>query len=124
MVSFRLLRWKETYTIAATPFREDVYKRQGADRAVGIAGLTKTAAPDTAPEQLQHDPVMHNLGGGNDGLDRKIGLVHVLYDPLGDRGRSAVPGRDGGHSSVLIIGHIIEGCDIDPGTFGLSLIHI
>ena len=90
-----------------------------ADRAVDIARLTEAAAADAAPEQLQGDTVLDDLGGGDDGIYREIGLVHVVDDALCHHGRCAVTGRDGRHGAVVVIGHIVKGRDIDtvqPGS--------
>ena len=78
-----------------------------------IARLTEAAAPDAAPEQLQGDAVLDDLGGGDDGIYREIGLVHVMDDALGDNSGRTVTGRDGRHGAVVVIGHIVKGRDID-----------
>ena len=45
------------------------------------ACLAKTAAPRTAAEDLQHDPVMHNFNQGNNQLCRYKGIFKIFYYP-------------------------------------------
>ena len=56
--------------------------RAVAHGTVDIPRLTEAAAADAAPEQLQGDAVLDDLGGGDDGIYREIGLVHVVDDCL------------------------------------------
>ena len=68
---------------------------------------------------------MDDLGGGHDGLYREIALVEVLDDPLGHHCRGPLPGGDGGHGAVVVVGHVIEGGHIDarnPGRGGQELL--
>ena len=90
-----------------------------ADGTVDIPCLTEAAAPDTAPEQLQHHPILHDLRGGHNGIDREIGLVHIMNDTLGHHGGCAVMGRNGLHRTVVVVGDLIQAGDIDavqPGS--------
>ena len=84
-----------------------------ADGTVDIARLTEAAAPDAAPEQLQHHPVLDDLRGGYNGFCGKEGLVHIPDDALGHHRRSPVPGGDGGHGAVVVIRHIVQAGDVD-----------
>ena len=77
--------------------------------------LTEPAAADAPAEQLQHHPVVDDLGGGDHGLGGVIRLVHVLDDPLGDHGGDALLRRDGRDGAVLVIGHVIQGGDVQAG---------
>ena len=90
----------------------------GTHRPVGVARLAEAAAPDAAPKHLQHHPVVDDLRGGHDGLDREIALVKVLDNALGHHRRRPVSRRDGRHRAVLTIGHIVEGGHIDAGNPG------
>ena len=91
-----------------------------AHRAVGVPSLTEAAAPDTAPEQLQHHPVVDDLGGGDDGFDREVGLVHVLHDALAHRLRRAGARLDAhlGQGAVLVVDGLIERGDVDALDLG------
>ena len=79
-----------------------------AHRAVDVARLTESAAADAAAEQLQSDAVLDDLGGGHDGIHREIGLVHVVDDALGDHSGGTVPGGDGGHGTVVVVGNVVQ----------------
>ena len=85
----------------------------GPDRPVDIPRLTEPAPPDTAPKQLQHDPVVDDLGGRNDRIDREIGLVQVLHDALAHQLRRALQGLHLLQGPVLPVDGLVEGRDID-----------
>ena len=89
-----------------------------AHRAVDVARLTEPAAPDTAAEQLQRHPVLHDLRAGNDGLYREIGLVHIVDDALGHLGGRAVQRRDGRHSAVVVVCHVVQAGDVNAVQLG------
>ena len=90
----------------------------GPDGAVDEPRLTEAAAPDAAPHDLQHRPVVDHLGVGDDeGVGIKD-LVEVPDDALGDFGGSAVFGGDGGDGAVLMIGHVVKGGDVHAGDLG------
>ncbi|MPM28958.1 hypothetical protein SDC9_75496 [bioreactor metagenome] len=85
----------------------------GAHRAVHIARLTEAAAADTAAEDLQHHPVVYDLGRGDDGGHGVIGGIEILNHALGDNRRGPVPGSDGGYRTVHFIGNVVEGGDVE-----------
>ena len=89
-----------------------------ADRAVHIPRLTEPAAPDAAPEQLQHHPILHDLRGGDNGLSGEKGLVHIVDDTLGDHRRSALQRRDLRHGAVVMIRHLVQAGDVDARQLG------
>ena len=78
-----------------------------ADGAVDVPRLAEAAAPDAAPEQLQHHPVLDDLRAGDDGAGGKKGLVQVADNALDHPLRRAVTGGDGGHGAVVVVGHVI-----------------
>ena len=92
----------------------------GAHRPVGVPRLTESAPPDTAPEQLQHHPVVDNFRGGDDGFYREIGLVHVLDDPLSHGLHGAAPRLyvNRLQRAVRAVHRFIEGGHIDSLDFG------
>ena len=47
------------------PLGDQRLRLLGADRAIDVPGLAEAAAAHAAPEQLQADPVMHDLRGGD-----------------------------------------------------------
>ena len=47
-----------------------------------------------------------------------VGLVHVVDHPLDHLGRGAVFRRDGGDGAVAVVGHVVEGGDVDPLDLG------
>ena len=116
--------------VAGVPARLDALLDQplgiaGAHRPVGVARLTEAAAPDAAAEHLQHHPVVDDLGGGYNGLNREIALVKVLDDALGHPGRSPLQRGDGGHRAVAVIAHLVKRGHIDarnPGRGGEELL--
>ena len=85
------------------------------DRTVGIAGLTEAAAADAAAHDLQVDPVVHDLGGRDDGIRRENGGVQILNNPLGHLLRRAVERDNGGKRAVRVVAMLIEGGDVDAG---------
>ena len=89
-----------------------------ADGPVHIPRLTEPAAPDAAPEQLQHHPVLDDLRGGDDGFGGEKGLVHIPDDALGHHRRGPVPGGDGGHGAVVVIRHVVQAWDVDARQLG------
>ena len=84
-----------------------------ADGAVHIARLTEAAATDAAPEQLQHHPILHDLGAGNNGIYREIRLVHVVNDALCHHSRRAVTGRDGAYRAIVVVGNIVQAGNVN-----------
>ena len=78
-----------------------------ADGAIDVPRLAEAAAPDAAPEQLQHHPVLDDLRAGDDGAGGEKGLVQIVDDALHHTLRRAVAGGDGGHGAVVVVGHII-----------------
>ena len=70
---------------------------------------------------------MDDLSGGNDGLHREVGLVHILHDPFADLSGSALPGRHRPDRTVVMIGHLIERRDIEalqPGRLPQSRLQL
>ena len=57
-------------------------------RAVQLAGLTETAAPDTSSLDFQNHPVLCHLDKGNHGLFRIIGVGEITFQLLQYRGGS------------------------------------
>ena len=87
--------------------------RAVAHRAIDIARLTEATAADAAAEQLERDAVLHDLGRGDDGLSRIVGLVHVLHDALqNDLGRALLR-RDGLHRTVVVVVNVVKARHID-----------
>ena len=63
---------------------------------------------------------MDDLSGGHNGLYREVGLVQILYDPLGHQlGRALLRG-DRRHGAILVVGDGIEGGHIKPRHLGRS----
>ena len=89
-----------------------------AHRTVDVARLTEPAAPDTAAKQLQRHPILHDLRAGDDGLDREIGLVHIVNDALGHLGRRAVQRRNGRHGAVIVVRHVVQAGNVDAVQLG------
>ena len=89
-------------------------------RAVHIACLAEPAATDAATEQLQHDAVVDDLGGGDDGLHREVGLVHVLDHPLAHLLRRAGAILDAHflQGAIRTVDGLIEGRDVDALDLG------
>ena len=82
--------------------------RAVAHGAVDIARLAEAAAADAAAKQLERGAVLHDLGGGPDGLGGIPCLVHVAHDALGNDLRRAVLRRDRLHCAVSVVVHLVE----------------
>ena len=88
------------------------------DGTIDKTGLTEAAATDTAAEELQHDTVVGDLGGRDDGLYRVVGLVHVGDQTLGDLLGCTILGGDGRNDTILTVGHLIQRRDVNTGELG------
>ncbi len=88
------------------------FLRFGAERTVGVARLTETAAAWAAAEQLDHRSVKDNIGRRNDERLRIIHGIQIFDDALLHHRRSAVRRRYTFDRSVLVVLDLVQRRDV------------
>ena len=79
----------------------------------GMADRPIEELENKTPLEYAKTPMMDKLAQNGE-----IGLVHVLNDPLGDGGGSTVLGHHSRHTAVLVIGHTVQGRNVNAVDFG------